>query len=288
LKFIQRRPEIEARVLGAQQSDRDAAIVARRLYPESTTRRAVLRKQVLRRGMWPSVAALVMAVLVTVISWNAGVSHVTQKMARSTIVYTTANGQRANITMPDGSTVMLNVASRLEVPADYGTGHHTVRLVGEGLFTILRHTGMPFTVLAGSATVRVLGTSFLVRRYTTDSMTTVAVRDGKVAVRSVVLAAAQQVAVGPTGVGRVQSVDPTQFGFATGVLTLNGMLFPNAIAVLDRWYDADIRLGDPVLARRRVAGEYAVGSLEELSDILAGTFNVRVVRNGRVLTLFPR
>ncbi|HXC26062.1 MAG TPA: FecR domain-containing protein, partial [Gemmatimonadaceae bacterium] len=117
--------------------------------------------------------------------WNAGVRQLTRREAAAASIYTTGNAQRANITLPDGSTVALNVASRLEVPADYMTGDHTVHLVGEGLFTVVRHESTPFAVEAGTTTTRVLGTRFVVRHYPSDSATMVAVQDGKVAVRSV-------------------------------------------------------------------------------------------------------
>ena len=185
--------------------------------------------------------------------------------------------------------VVLDVASRLEVPADFVTGHHTVRLIGEGLFTVHHHQGAPFTVLAGGVATRVLGTSFLVRHYAADSVTTVAVRNGKVAVRAVMLTAGEQVVVGRTReVGVVRSVDMALFSFATGVLKLDDVSFPDAMTELGRWYDADIRLGDPTLATQRLAGEYAAGSLSDLAAILTMTYNVRIVRNGRVLTLFSR
>ena len=61
--------------------------------------------------------------------------------------YATAPGQRATITLPDDNTVALNVASRLEVPTNYGRGNHMVRLpVGEALFNVSKshHDGVPF------------------------------------------------------------------------------------------------------------------------------------------------
>lgn len=202
--------------------------------------------------------------------------------------YTTGNGQRATITLPDGSTVVLNVASRLEVPTDYAAGHRVVQLVGEGLFTVLPHSGTPFTVIAGSVTARVLGTSFVVRHYPADTTATVVVREGKVAVRSMVLTAARQLVVSRTGMMRVGQADPSQFSFVTGVLSFDGVPLRDAIVVLDRWFDADVRLGDTALGARQVSGGFTAGSLSDLTESLELMFNARVVRDGRVLTVYPR
>lgn len=234
-----------------------------------------------------AIAAVLLCAIGVTALWHRTVSHASS-ISRSTTTYATANGERANITLPDGSMAMLNVASRLEVPGDYAAGNHTVRLTGEALFTVTHHTGTPFTVTSGPLTTRVLGTSFLVRHYATDTTTQVAVRDGKVAVRSIVLPASRQFSMDGHGAIRVQPADPSQFSFATGTLVLNGVTLADAIPELDRWYDADIRVGDAALGTRRLTVECAAGSLADLAAILEWTFNMRVVRHGRMLTLYQK
>ena len=240
-----------------------------------------------RRG-WALVTTGVLAVAVVVAGVSRGVLHGPRRTATGVLTYTTGNGERANITLPDGSTVSLNVASRLEVPVDYAAGNHALRLMGEALFSVPHRDRTPFTVTAGTATARVLGTSFVVRRYPTDRLTTVAVRNGRVAVRSVVVTANQQVQVGATGISRVQPAGAAQFSFATGVLVLDGLRLADAIPELDRWYNADVRLGDATLADQTLTGDVPAGSIGELASLLEWTFNMRVVREGRVLTLYPR
>lgn len=232
-------------------------------------------------------ASLAMVILAFIVGWKASRAGRHDAMTRAS-TYATRNGQRATITLSDGTIVVLGVASRLDVPADYPLGNRALRLSGAALFTVAHRDGSPVTVAAGNATARVLGTSFVVRHYPTDTVTTVAVRDGKVGVRSVVVTAAQQAVVGRAGMVHVQSVDSSQFSFVSGVLTLNGGLLPDVIPDLDRWYDVDIRLGDPSFRTRRLTGEYATGSLADVALLLEMTFNARVVRDGRVLTLYPK
>jgi ferric-dicitrate binding protein FerR (iron transport regulator) len=242
-------------------------------------------------AMWYSIAVCLIAIAGIAIGLQANPTWLHDWLHNPTPVmttYATGNGQRASITLADGTTVALDVASRLEVPADYPNGNRVLRLRGAALFTVTHHDRNPLTVISGSTQARVLGTSFVVRHYAADTATIVAVREGKVAVRSVVVTATQQVVVSRAGTVHVHPADPSQFSFAKGILTLRGVPFSAAIAELDRWYDADIRLGDSSLAVRHVAGEYAAGSLSDLANILALTFNVHVVRNGRVLTLYPQ
>jgi ferric-dicitrate binding protein FerR (iron transport regulator) len=241
-----------------------------------------------RRAWFGAVAGVVIAVMALVMGRWAQSGFLTNPTSVATTIYTTRPGQRANITLPDGSTVVLNVASRLEVPTNFVSTHRTVRLTGEALFTVTRHRGAPFTVVVGQTTTRVLGTTFVVRRYSTDTATTVAVHDGKVSVQSAVVTAQQEARVNPHGPIQLQPASPAEFTFARGVLTFDGVPLQDAIAELDRWYDADIRIADPALGTHRLRGTCTTGSLTDLTSILELALNVRVVRDGSTLTLFPK
>lgn len=207
--------------------------------------------------------------------------------------YTTAPGERATITLPDSTRVILSVASRLEVPANYSSGNRTVNLVGEALFTVNHHNAKPFTVLAGPSITKVLGTKFAIRHYPTDSIATVAVSEGKVDVNSTVLTNLQQTSVDARSQDlhtrlEVLPAHEGQFTFADGTLTLDEMPLKDAVVQLGRWYDADIRIGDPALENQRFKGSFAMASLSDVVDDLSWIFNVRVVREGRTFTLYPK
>jgi transmembrane sensor len=255
--------------------------------PQTATR-ASARLGLRMRAPWSVWAAAACGVFLLLAGWQGGRYQLRSGMSGRASVYTTAHGQRATITLPDGSIAKLNVGSRLVVPDDYAAGNRNVTLSGEALFTVTHHTKKPFTVLAGSSRTQVLGTTFVVRHYEGDSTATVAVQDGKVAVQSVIVTAAQSVEVGPSGIPRVGTADMGQFTFASGVLTLGMMSLEDAIPALNRWYDADIRLGSHTLASQNIKGRFKAGSIAELAEILEWSFNVRVVRDGNTITLYPR
>jgi ferric-dicitrate binding protein FerR (iron transport regulator) len=241
----------------------------------------------LRGSRYGAIGAVLGACLVVTLWWAKDhFTHAGRQTSTHVSVYTTGNGQQATITLSDGTTVLLNVASQLSVPVDYDHGNRTVRLQGEAFFKVNHQRNAPLTVIAGPSTTRVLGTSFLVRHYATDTAATVAVRDGKVSVGPAVLTAMRQVMVGTHGVNAVQPAQPAQFSFVSGVLTFNDTPLPEAIPQLDRWYNADIRLGTPELAQRRIVGGFKAGSLTDLVSALELMFNVQIVRDGHVLTLY--
>jgi hypothetical protein len=170
--------------------------------------------QLLRRYVWYGAASAVVVGFLIVAGWTGAVHRFGRRISPVVDTYITRDGRRAIITLMDGSSVVLYDGSRLEVPEDYASGHRTVRLVGEALFTVSHHDRTPFAVLSGPTVTRALGTSFVVRRYRTDTATTVAVDEGKVNVGTAILSAAQSAVIGPSGIARILLAGglPLQYG----------------------------------------------------------------------------
>jgi ferric-dicitrate binding protein FerR (iron transport regulator) len=216
-----------------------------------------------------------------------GTGSESRSQTSSPSIYTTDKGQRSTIVLPDGSVVLLNVGSRLQVPANYASGNRALVLSGSAMFSVVPDASSPFLVTAGASVTRVLGTQFVVRHYPEDTATTVAVRDGKVAVGAIVLTADQQAMVSATGRARMTPLSPGQFSVTRGVLTLSDIRLADALPELSRWYNADLELADATIGDRIVNGEFTAGSVTDLAAMLEWTFKFKVVRNGRTLTLYP-
>jgi ferric-dicitrate binding protein FerR (iron transport regulator) len=248
---------------------------------------ANVRPHRMMRGMWYTALGVCIAVVGIIAGWQLSTTHFGSRRAAPMTTYVTTNGQRAHVVLSDGSNVVLNVASRLMVPADYSAGNHVLRLDGEALISVAHHSAAPLTVISGGVSTRVLGTSFAVRHYKTDTSVTVAVAEGKVAVGKTVVTAHQLATVRHDGTVHMGVSNASQFSFAVGVLTLPRMRLVDAIPELNRWYNVDIKLADPVLRSHPVEGRLPAGSLTDLENILGLTLDVRVVRDGRTLTLYP-
>lgn len=207
-----------------------------------------------------------------------------------TSIYTTANAQRSSIILADGSSITLNVGSRIEIPVAYGTQNRTVYLRGEALFSVKNNQNAPFTVVTRQGEARVLGTTFIVRSYNSDTAMTVAVQDGKVALDdNTVVTGGEQASKGvESGSVEVRSLTPGIFSFANGVLVLDEKPLIQALPDLTRWYDASVTLGDISLTSRTIGGEFVAGSIVDFKMLLEAILNVRVERHGKVLTLYPR
>jgi ferric-dicitrate binding protein FerR (iron transport regulator) len=127
-----------------------------------------------------------------------------------------------------------------------------------------------------------------VRHYDRDTSVTVAVRDGKVAVGPVVVAANHQVDVAQNGSTLLTAARPGQFSFAHGTLLLDGVRFKDAIPELNRWYNADIRISDSTLAESQIRVSLSAGSVTDLAMVFEFMLNAVAERQGQILTFHPK
>lgn len=91
------------------------------------------------------------------------------------------NGQRASLTLSDGTKVWLNSHSKFIYPAQFSSKSRHVALEGEGFFEVTRNEKSPFIVQADLFQVKVLGTQFNVKAYEKEP-SSVTLAEGKVEV----------------------------------------------------------------------------------------------------------
>jgi transmembrane sensor len=89
-------------------------------------------------------------------------------------------GSRAQFTLSDGSTAILNAGSRLRVDDRFGIEDRVVQLEGEGYFKVAKDTSRPFIVKTSYLTVRALGTAFNVKAYSDDKTIETTLVEGSV------------------------------------------------------------------------------------------------------------
>ena len=91
-------------------------------------------------------------------------------------------GQKASITLPDGSKVWLNSLSELTYNSDFNTEKRELLLDGEAYFEVASNPDKPFVVRSNEITVEALGTAFGVKAYADDVSVSSILMQGKVRV----------------------------------------------------------------------------------------------------------
>lgn len=108
-----------------------------------------------------------------------------RKQVTNYTAYTTGIGERRTVTLPDGTNILLNANSRMDVPADYNQGQRDILLKkGDGFFEVAQDHLQPFRVTVNGIVTTALGTSFRVRAYPFEKNIKVMLLTGKVEIAS--------------------------------------------------------------------------------------------------------
>jgi ferric-dicitrate binding protein FerR (iron transport regulator) len=104
------------------------------------------------------------------------------EISSKTLSITTKPGERASITLPDGTFINLNSGTTLTYPAVFTGKERTVYLEGEALFDVKHDEDHPFIVSTFASKVKVLGTEFCVTAEKPEGIFSVYLKEGKVSV----------------------------------------------------------------------------------------------------------
>jgi transmembrane sensor len=196
--------------------------------------------------------------------------------------FATTVGQRSEIALRDGSTIMLDTDTRLSVR--WRARARDVRLErGHAFFTVAHDAAQPFTVRAGDASVVATGTQFDIRR--TDVMTSVALLRGGVDVRSAGnpvthLNPGQQWRIPESGKPLVEPVSSaTITAWMDDRILFNNLPLADLLAKVNRNLDRPIVLDAPGYAQARLSGSLKAGDGPAFVAAVTATLPLTTVKD---------
>lgn len=211
--------------------------------------------------------------------------------------YATPNGQRATITLADGTRIMLAPGTTMRAPTTFAAdARRDVYLEGEALFEVTHDERRPFVVHAAHGVAEDLGTRFVVTAYPGDTATRVVVAEGVVALRGAADSLAAPSAPAPRilragdlgVVSRTGQLSGTHavaldeyLGWTTGQLVFRSARVGDVVAVLARWYDVTITIDDPKLRQRTFTGTFDEEPVTKVLESVAGAVGATVGRTGQ-------
>jgi transmembrane sensor len=202
--------------------------------------------------------------------------------------FETAVGGHKRITLADGSSVILNTNSRLDVDfSGKGRDVHLVR--GEAYFEVVHNKTRPFTVYANNYVVRDIGTAFDVH-LSKAGLVEVGVTKGSVEVTPAsgahglgpakspdVVVAGQDIVLGQK-VERAEAVPSADMGrklaWRQGQLIYTGQPLGQVLADISRYSDIKIELADPALGNLPVGGAFRTDQIEAIFAALENNFGI--------------
>jgi ferric-dicitrate binding protein FerR (iron transport regulator) len=211
------------------------------------------------------------------------------------VVYSTGNDQKnLLVELTDGSRIFLNRNSELTYRRDFGKKSRNVELTGEAFFDISPDASKPFTINAGKAIVKVVGTSFNVISSNEESEVEVFVKTGKVILSGT--DNSLSVELDPGYIGKIDSEktaksineDPNYLSWNTGLLIYNGQTLDVVFKDLKRVYNMDIVADDPTILNNRWTSPIDNQNQETIIRLICVSFNLGYTQDGNVYHLVKK
>ncbi|WP_423130184.1 FecR family protein [Gaoshiqia sp. Z1-71] len=159
------------------------------------------------------------------------------------------NGEKAELTLPDGSRVWLNSGTTFRFPQQFAENSREVSLAGEAFFEVVKGK-TPFIVASGYGNIRVLGTSFNVRAYDNlDYQATLV--EGKIQFiteeKEQLLTPGQQLSLTAGRELTVEPVDPAKaISWKNGFISFENEPLSEVMKRLERHFGIQISLDEPL------------------------------------------
>ncbi|NDV78015.1 FecR family protein [Dysgonomonas sp. 511] len=171
-------------------------------------------------------------------------------------------GQRANITLADGTKVCLNSNSELLYSPFLASDERRVYLKGEAFFDVTHDASSRFVVETADYSVEVLGTQFNVEAYPDYEFIT-SLQSGKVSItnnesrKSIILHPGQQ-AVGENGKMQIRDIaNQDLFRWTEGLVCFEDTSFESLMKQFEKSYGVKIIIQNPTL-NNKFSGKFRV------------------------------
>ena len=212
-------------------------------------------------------------------------------LSRTVTVATADNQKNLHVTLPDGSNVFLNRNTKLSYRENFGRHNRNITLSGEAFFEITPDESKPFTVGAGMASVKVVGTSFNVITNNTDYAVEVFVKTGKVILSD--NTGSQTIVLDPGFIGTMDSKlsgkslnnDPNYQSWHTGLLVYSGQKLDVVFRDLKRVYNMDIVADDPEILEKPWTAPIDNMPQETIIRLICTSFNLSYTKDGNIFHL---
>ncbi|WP_205945875.1 FecR family protein [Pedobacter hiemivivus] len=218
----------------------------------------------------------------------------TAEVANAYNTISTPKGGQYEVTLPDGTKVWLNAASKLRFPVAFSANERNVELSGEAYFEVAKDRQRPFKVKSAQQEITVLGTHFNVNAYSDDAFAKTTLLEGSVRVNK----GSSQALLTP-GQQAVSNTGSTVINVRKGVDVNESVAWKNGLFMFEqedifsimnkiaRWYDIEVEYrGD--LKGKKYSGN--ISKFEDVTEVLktmqfTGTIQFRV--EGRRIIVMP-
>lgn len=222
------------------------------------------------------------------------IQHI-QQVAPNEVTVLAARGQKAEITLPDGTHVNLNSDTKIIYSTDFNVKNREIQLHGEAFFSVAKNQHLPFIVHTDMLNVKAVGTQFNIKAYRREAFVTTTLFEGRVRVdvagQTVDLEPNEQLELNKTTrklTKRNLQHQPQEADWMSDKIEFRKNTFEEVAATLSRIYNVEIILKDESLKAERFSGIINNNSLESTLKILTLTSPFNYTFQNDTVTIFHR
>ncbi|MFA5326352.1 MAG: FecR domain-containing protein [Prolixibacteraceae bacterium] len=198
---------------------------------------------------------------------------------------TSPPGIRSQVVLPDGTKVWLNAETTIQFPVPFSKNSRNVELLGEAFFYVTKNPEKPFIVHSGNVSVKVLGTHFNCKAYSSDKNIDVILEEGKIALNVEGNATAKEYIMVPGQHAIVGKSDSKTtilkenihkyIAWHTGKLVFDNTPMSEVAQLIERWYGVNVIVQDPEIMNYRFTTTFENESLFQVIELLGLSSPIR-------------
>lgn len=213
--------------------------------------------------------------------------------ASNEYIVSAEKGQRASVTLPDGTKVWLNSHTELRYKSDYGVKERNVFLNGEAYFEVSKDKEHRFVVNAGEMAVEALGTAFNVKAYNEDPDFVATLFEGSIKAgtgddNNVILTPDQHVSLNRKSksltVGISENVLYARM-WRNNELAFEKEKLDDIAVLLNRMYNVQLKFKSDKIRQYRFSGVIKNNSLDNVIEIISLTAPIIYESHGDTIIL---
>jgi ferric-dicitrate binding protein FerR (iron transport regulator) len=210
-----------------------------------------------------------------------------QPLLAQSLNYQSPVGHRQTISLPDGSTVILNSSSSISLNGDFNKEKREIRLTGDAFFKVAKDAKRPFVVYSDNIATTALGTEFYVHgKKDVTKAIQVDLLEGKVQMADIKKNTTHgAIILFPGESGRSlagsdfskRSFDSLYLrSWISGRVSFNETPVLKAFKQLENWYGVEINVRKKGLEKRSIIGsEYQEASLQDILKVICFSINCK-------------
>lgn len=215
--------------------------------------------------------------------------------ASQEMVVATEKGEKANVTLPDGTKVILNSDSRLSyIPQAYNRDERRINFNGEGYFKVEHKKEVPFIIDAAGLRTKVIGTAFNLFAREQENFAELTLDEGRVSFESLLTKGMVQPNVNQkailnksTGRFEILSVNAREASaWKYNDLKFYNAKLPDVINAIENSYGTVIKITDGgIHSDDQFTGSIPSSDLMEALEIIERSYNLKVSMTENNITL---